>query len=190
MVAEPEGDTINKTTSTSSNSVSMTPAASSTPSIVESEGSGAEGEGSSTLVSSSSTVTATPLPSVTSKSDNLVGKMNNLISSDLKAIQGALEFMQPLLLGPLLTAGCAIYLYRLLGLSAFVGFAGMIVQLPIPIWMAKLLQSTTVTVTKKACSWVASCSIWHADHDFLVKSDARIDSVTESKFPLFAGYWT
>ena len=97
-----------------------------------------------------------------SKAKNLVGRMNNLISSDLKAIGAAAEFMQPLFLGPILIAGCIFFLYTLLGWSAFVGLAGMIVQLPVPIWLSKMLQSTTKTVTKKVSTFSTISPVVHS----------------------------
>lgn len=108
-------------------------------------------ESNGTLNTSTSTVVPTPpdTPAKDEKSKNLVGRMNSLITSDLVAVGNAMEFMQPLLLGPCLITGCVVFLYILLGWSAFVGVGGMILQLPVPIWVARLLQSTTKKVTEK-----------------------------------------
>lgn len=102
----------------------------------------------STLAASSASIN-TAKSTVNTGSNNLVGRMNNLISSDLKTIGDAAEFLQPFLLGPCLIIGCIIFLYKILGWSAFVGLAGMILQLPVPIWMAKMLESSTKMVTVK-----------------------------------------
>ncbi|KIJ49985.1 hypothetical protein M422DRAFT_246356 [Sphaerobolus stellatus SS14] len=169
MVAEPEGG--RAVDSTPTPTPSTIPTATKLSSTDGDETDTPEGEEStlaeSTLAESSASVntsttgtTVVPPAASDAKSKNLVGKMNNLISSDLKAIGGAAEFMQPFVLGPCLIVGCVVFLYKILGWSAFVGLAGMILQLPVPVWMAKMLQSTTKMVAKK--------------------SDSRVDASTET----------
>ncbi|KIJ34155.1 hypothetical protein M422DRAFT_35218 [Sphaerobolus stellatus SS14] len=158
VVAEPEGGANNNTPTPTPRVVPTN-----LPSTDGDETDMVEGE-ESTLTGSSASVntsTSTVVPPASgAKSKNLVGRMNNLISSDLKAIGEGAEFIQPLVLGPCLFIGCVIFLYILLGWSAFVGVGGMIIQLPVPIWLAKLLQSTTKMVA--------------------TKSDSRVDAATET----------
>ncbi|KIJ23038.1 hypothetical protein M422DRAFT_105687, partial [Sphaerobolus stellatus SS14] len=156
MVAEPEG----AVDSTPTPTPSTIPTATKLPSTDGDETNTPEGEESTLVESSVSINTGTtgtnvvPPAASDAKSKNLVGKMNNLISSDLKAIGEAAEFMQPFVLGPCLIIGCVVFLYIILGWSAFVGLAGMILQLPVPIWMAKMLQTTMRMVAKKRDSRV------------------------------------
>ncbi|KIJ48474.1 hypothetical protein M422DRAFT_247819 [Sphaerobolus stellatus SS14] len=160
MVAEPEGGAVDSTPTPTPSTIAT---ATKLPSTDGDERDVPEGEETTLAESSNASTTATtvvPPAASDAKSTNLVGKMNNLISSDLKAIGEAAEFMQPFVLGPCLIVGCVVFLYIILGWSAFVGFAGMILQLPVPIWMAKMLRSTTKMVTKK--------------------SDSRVDAATET----------
>lgn len=163
MVAEPEGAsaTVNskKDSELAQTPLSHTPTGTKPSSISgdDQETDVGEGEGSTlaesniTLNTSASTAVSTPTGAASAsdaKPKNLVGMMNNLISSDLIAIGNATEFMQPFLSGPCLIAGCVVFLYNILGWSAFVGVGGMVLQLPIPIWVARVLRSTTKKVTE------------------------------------------
>ncbi|KAG6813437.1 hypothetical protein H0H92_011134 [Tricholoma furcatifolium] len=81
----------------------------------------------------------------------LVGKMNNLISTDLQAITRGSEFLQVFLAGPLMI---------LLSIGALVGFAVMASFMPIPVYITKLLQGASKEVS--------------------AKGDDRIETVTET----------
>ncbi|KAF9476113.1 multidrug resistance-associated ABC transporter [Pholiota conissans] len=75
------------------------------------------------------------------KSDrNLTGRLNNLVTSDLKNITIAKDFLFLLVGVPLNIGLCLTFLYRLLGWSTFVGLAVMIALLPFPGYMARKVQ--------------------------------------------------
>ncbi|KAH9480784.1 ATP-binding cassette transporter abc4 [Psilocybe cubensis] len=71
---------------------------------------------------------------------NLIGKINNLVTTDLGNITDARDFLLLVLAAPLQILACTFFLYNLLGWSSFVGLAAMIMCLPIPGYAAKLLQ--------------------------------------------------
>ncbi|KAF9483590.1 hypothetical protein BDN70DRAFT_990288 [Pholiota conissans] len=86
---------------------------------------------------------APPAEDSKKKSDgNLVGKINNLVTSDLNNITGARDFLWLLLGVPLNIGLCLAFLYRLLGWSTFVGFGVTIALLPLPGYVAKKIQQT------------------------------------------------
>jgi hypothetical protein len=111
---------------------------------------------------------------------NLVGRINNLVTTDLGNITDAREFLRVFVLGPIQIALFVVFLYVLLGwrsvlcisisadegakailfLSAFVGLAAIVTLLPLPGFVAKLVQKT--------------------QGEQLKKKDARIQTVTES----------
>ncbi|KDR83050.1 hypothetical protein GALMADRAFT_866663 [Galerina marginata CBS 339.88] len=94
------------------------------------------------------------------KDANLIGKINNLVTTDLGNITDARDFLLLVLSVPLQICGCIFFLYQVLGWSAFVGLASMIVLLPVPGYAAKLLQ----TVQKNK----------------MKMTDARVQDVTEA----------
>ncbi|EIN07978.1 P-loop containing nucleoside triphosphate hydrolase protein [Punctularia strigosozonata HHB-11173 SS5] len=67
----------------------------------------------------------------------LAGRINNLVTSDLSNMAGGADFML-LLRSALPLIGSTIYLYRLLGSSALVGAAVLVLTLPVPTWVAKV----------------------------------------------------
>ncbi|KZT67112.1 P-loop containing nucleoside triphosphate hydrolase protein [Daedalea quercina L-15889] len=91
---------------------------------------------------------------------NVQGKVNNLITSDLAAIGFGREFLAPLLKIPAVTIGCVIFLYALLGWSALVGMAVVIVLLPVPGMLADRIRKATAQKMKR--------------------TDARVQTVTET----------
>ncbi|KAJ7864236.1 hypothetical protein B0H14DRAFT_2736510 [Mycena olivaceomarginata] len=84
---------------------------------------------------------------------NLVGKINTLVTVDREAITDARNIL-------FLVIGSAVFLYRVLGWSAFVGIGTMIALLPAPGYITKLQSS----VQKKT----------------LKQTDARVQTVTET----------
>ncbi|KAH7101421.1 ATP-binding cassette transporter [Auriculariales sp. MPI-PUGE-AT-0066] len=68
--------------------------------------------------------------------DNLLGKINNLVTSDIDNITDARNFILLFLQVPLQIAISVWFLYSVLGFSAFVGVAVMIISLPAPGWIA------------------------------------------------------
>ncbi|KAF9481121.1 multidrug resistance-associated ABC transporter [Pholiota conissans] len=94
------------------------------------------------------------------KNDNLMGKINNMVTTDLNNIVGSREFLQLVLFVPLQVGLCITFLYQILGWSAFVGLASMVVLFPIPGYIAKLMQD----VQRKR----------------MKMTDARVQDVTEA----------
>ncbi|KAJ7596755.1 P-loop containing nucleoside triphosphate hydrolase protein [Mycena floridula] len=80
---------------------------------------------------------------------NRLGKMNNLISTDLANITEARYFLLTALDIPLQITLCIGFLYVVLGWSALVGLAGLLLMFPIPAMMGKRLQAVQQQVMKK-----------------------------------------
>ncbi|KAF8477848.1 hypothetical protein JB92DRAFT_2801159 [Gautieria morchelliformis] len=90
---------------------------------------------------------------------NLVGRINNYVSTDLGNIIDGRDFLFVVLFGPMQLAICVWFLYVVLGWSALVGMAVMVVSIPLPGYVAKRLNSVQTERMKK--------------------TDARVQSVTE-----------
>ncbi|KAF8068839.1 P-loop containing nucleoside triphosphate hydrolase protein [Lyophyllum atratum] len=90
-----------------------------------------------------------PAAAETDKGKSLVGRMNNLISSDLQTISKASEFVQVFVAGPIMLALTIAFLYTILGWSALVGAAVLIVQMPFPVMFSRFLQGAAKEVSKK-----------------------------------------
>ncbi|KAJ3531222.1 hypothetical protein NM688_g7605 [Phlebia brevispora] len=73
------------------------------------------------------------------KGKNLVGRINNHVTSDLSSIQSGRGFPLVLFLAPIQVVLSMIFLYKVLGWSSFVGFAVMILLLPVPAWVSKMI---------------------------------------------------
>ncbi|KAF9481117.1 multidrug resistance-associated ABC transporter [Pholiota conissans] len=120
-------------------------------------------------VTTPSPVPAPVVPAVTNKKedgkqgdkkdDNLIGRINNLVTSDLNNITGARDFLFLVWAAPLQIILCTLFLYRLLGWSSFIGTAFTILLIPAPGYAAKLTQD----VQRKK----------------MKKTDARVQAVTE-----------
>ncbi|KAK0208414.1 hypothetical protein DFS33DRAFT_1411920 [Desarmillaria ectypa] len=95
-----------------------------------------------------------------SDTNNLVGKINNLVTTDLGNITDARDFLLIGVYVPVQIMLCICFLYIVLGWSAFVGLAFIIVMLPIPGFVAKFTQ----TVQEQR----------------LKKTDGRVQTVTET----------
>ncbi|KAJ7578610.1 P-loop containing nucleoside triphosphate hydrolase protein [Mycena floridula] len=105
----------------------------------------------------SSTKTKAPAPVATG---NLIGKLNNLVTTDLENISFAREFLRSFLYVPFSIFTGVYFLYLLLGWAAFAGLAVMILMLPIP--------------------GLISSAIRKAKKTQLLKTDARVQTVTET----------
>ncbi|KAG6919579.1 hypothetical protein DXG01_004242 [Tephrocybe rancida] len=99
-------------------------------------------------------------PEGTSRADNLVGKINNLVTTDLMNIIESRDFLFVLVYMPLQVTLCIVFLYLVLGWSAFVGLASIIMLFPIPGYVAKRVQDVQVIRLKA--------------------TDARVQTVTET----------
>ncbi|KAF8058246.1 hypothetical protein FPV67DRAFT_1565726 [Lyophyllum atratum] len=95
-----------------------------------------------------------------SSADNLVGKINNLVTTDLANIVDSRDFLLVLLYIPLQVTLCIVFLYLLLGWSAFVGLAAILLLFPIPGYVAKQIKDVQVVRLKA--------------------TDARVQTVTET----------
>ncbi|EJD51853.1 ATP-binding cassette transporter [Auricularia subglabra TFB-10046 SS5] len=161
-----------------------TPVPSETTTIFEPEGSenGASPEGSDTVHGSEPSVAASSTAkdkkdkrsrsaSVAStssaggekkneKSENLVGKINNLVTTDVSNITEARDFLFLVLYCPLQIIICVWFLYVVLGWSAFAGLATMILTFPLPGWIAAKVNTIS--------------------NERMKKTDARIQHVTET----------
>jgi hypothetical protein len=123
-------------------------------------------------------------------SKNLVGKINNLATSDLKAISETSDVVRVCIMAPFQIVLCIWFLYVILGWrydfsslhlfgvaittfysnSAFVGFAMMLALIPLPTLVAKYLRKI--------------------QSEAMRKKDARIQAVTESEYPSWTpGAW-
>ncbi|PIL29356.1 ATP-binding cassette transporter [Ganoderma sinense ZZ0214-1] len=115
----------------------------------------------------SSRKTAEGTNSVEDKKDskNLVGRINNLVTSDLNSLEPFAMFVTYATFeAPIQTMLCMVFLYNLLGWSAWdsalVGLVMMLITVPVPGGIIKLIQGSQREKTKK--------------------TDARVQSITES----------
>ncbi|KJA13742.1 hypothetical protein HYPSUDRAFT_72890 [Hypholoma sublateritium FD-334 SS-4] len=94
------------------------------------------------------------------KNNNLIGKINNLVTTDLNNILESRDFLLLVQFVPLQLCLCTTFLYQVLGWSAFVGLASMLILFPIPGYIAKLTQDVQRARIKM--------------------TDARVQNVTEA----------
>ncbi|KAJ7462775.1 P-loop containing nucleoside triphosphate hydrolase protein [Mycena galericulata] len=99
-------------------------------------------------------------PAESPNASNLVGKITNLVTTDLGNIVDSRDFLFIVLLIPLEVALCVVFLYQVLGWSAFVGMGVMVMMFPLPGYVAKQVQ----TVQQQR----------------LKRTDARVQVVTET----------
>lgn len=74
------------------------------------------------------------------KGSNLVGKITNLVSTDLNNLIDGRDFPMLFIALPLQIVLCIIFLYNVLGWSAIVGMVVMVVLYPLPGWVASKMQ--------------------------------------------------
>ena len=80
-------------------------------------------------------------PQATSSTANLVGKINNLVTTDLGNIVDARSsFLYLLIFIPLQISLCIVFLYNILGWAAFVGVAIMVVSIPLQTVIARFIK--------------------------------------------------
>ncbi|PPQ71032.1 hypothetical protein CVT26_011497, partial [Gymnopilus dilepis] len=94
--------------------------------------------------------------------DNLVGRINTLVTVDVDNILNAKGFLFVVIQVPLELALALVFLYKVLGWSALVGFASMILVSPLPSLLAQRIQDIQAQKLKRACH------------------DARVEAVTET----------
>ncbi|KAI0373549.1 multidrug resistance-associated ABC transporter [Pilatotrama ljubarskyi] len=94
------------------------------------------------------------------KNDFLVGKLNNLITSDLENVtEGNKQWLLALFQTPLRIAVAIVFMYSVLGWSALVGLATLLALIPLPGYLSGWIQ----TFQKKRMD----------------KTDARVQSINE-----------
>ena len=74
------------------------------------------------------------------KGSNLVGKITNLVSTDLNNIVDGRDFPMLFISLPLQIVLCIVFLYKVLGWSAIVGMVVMVALYPLPGWIASKMQ--------------------------------------------------
>ncbi|KAI0640447.1 P-loop containing nucleoside triphosphate hydrolase protein [Trametes meyenii] len=91
---------------------------------------------------------------------NIIGRINNLVTTDLRNLDQASMYATAVALEvPLQVTLCMVFLYQILGYSALVGLATMLVTLPLPGYIAKLIQGV--------------------QHEKMKRTDSRVQVVTE-----------
>ncbi|KAK7048260.1 P-loop containing nucleoside triphosphate hydrolase protein [Favolaschia claudopus] len=91
---------------------------------------------------------------------NLIGRINNLATSDLKALTDQLEIWITVVFFPLQVTLAIWFLYAILGWSSLVGLAVILITLPIPLYLSKIMRTLQQGSRKK--------------------TDARVQQVTEA----------
>ncbi|TFK76776.1 hypothetical protein BDN72DRAFT_873327 [Pluteus cervinus] len=94
------------------------------------------------------------------KAENFIGKLNNLVTTDMGNITDGRDFLILVLQVPVQVSLCILFLYTILGWSAFVGLAVTIALFPLPGYLANKIQAIQAAKLKK--------------------TDARIQTVTET----------
>lgn len=89
------------------------------------------------------------------KDSNLVGKITNLVSTDLNNIVDGRDFPMLFISLPLQMVLCIVFLYKVLGWSAIVGMAVMVVLYPLPGWVASKMQG----VQREKMKIVSQCPV-------------------------------
>ncbi|EJD52269.1 P-loop containing nucleoside triphosphate hydrolase protein, partial [Auricularia subglabra TFB-10046 SS5] len=128
----------------------------------QADSSSAAANGSASSVSSVAEGKKPDRPGTTAprKGDNLVGRINNLVTTDLNNIIDARDFLFIFIYCPLQLVICIWFLYEVLGIASFAGLATMFVTFPLPGWVATQVNKITKERAKK--------------------TDARVQEVTET----------
>ncbi|PVG02126.1 hypothetical protein CPB86DRAFT_772767 [Serendipita vermifera] len=95
----------------------------------------------------------------TEKQENLIGKINNFISTDLGNITEARDILFMIWYTPLQIVICVWFLYSILGVAAILGMAFLVISIPIPSLIGTMLNRVQTERMKR--------------------TDARVQSVTE-----------
>ncbi|TRM65976.1 hypothetical protein BD626DRAFT_427540 [Schizophyllum amplum] len=95
-----------------------------------------------------------------SSNEHLIGKINNLVTTDLNNLVDGRDFLFIILYIPLQITLCIIFLYKILGWSSLVGLATILLLFPVPGYVAKRIQDVQVARLKR--------------------TDTRVQTVTET----------
>ncbi|CAE6498063.1 unnamed protein product, partial [Rhizoctonia solani] len=118
----------------------------------ESIGQTAEASNSQTLVASTSSVKGKDGDTSMGEDDNssnLVGKINNLMSTDLENIVEGADILFILVFSPVQIIFSIFFLYRILGWSSVVGMLFLVLSFPIPGKLAQLVNDVQTERMKK-----------------------------------------
>ncbi|KAF9021407.1 P-loop containing nucleoside triphosphate hydrolase protein [Hymenopellis radicata] len=133
---------------------------------IESESNSESAPSEDTTLQASSSSTKSKASSKTAPSSpaqdevkNLVGRINNLVTTDMSNIVWGLHTIREVVYTPLNVIFCIGFLYVVLGWSSFVGLGVIVVMAPLPGYLAKVMQGVQVETLKK--------------------TDARVQAVTE-----------
>ncbi|TDL23375.1 hypothetical protein BD410DRAFT_820769 [Rickenella mellea] len=83
-----------------------------------------------------------------------VGKLNNLVTSDLNNIRDGRDFLLLFLMAPLVIVLAVCFLYVILGWSALIGMIVMVLGVPVTGYIANIIQNVQVERMKKTDSRV------------------------------------
>ncbi|KAJ7268668.1 hypothetical protein B0H12DRAFT_1009709 [Mycena haematopus] len=89
---------------------------------------------------------------------NLLGKMTNLVTTDLGHINEARNVLFLVILVPVQVLGSMIFLYQVLGWSAFVGMGVIVALFPLPGYVSKWQQAAQKATLKKTDARVQTVS--------------------------------
>ncbi|KAI0717853.1 P-loop containing nucleoside triphosphate hydrolase protein [Cerioporus squamosus] len=104
--------------------------------------------------------TGSPAEAPKAKEKNIVGRINNLASSDLSSLDnGSMYLVYSLVESPFQIVMCMVFLYRIMGWSTFVGIAAMLLSLPLPGFITTRIQGT--------------------QREKMTRTDSRVQTVTE-----------
>lgn len=105
-----------------------------------------------------SAASSTPAPS------NLVGRINNFISTDLGNIVEGRDFLFVVWYCPLQVAICIWFLYSILGMASVLGMAVLVISVPLPSLvgaMVNRVQTERMKRTDARVQWVSEgASVW------------------------------
>ncbi|KAH8104855.1 hypothetical protein BXZ70DRAFT_1049038 [Cristinia sonorae] len=160
---------------TSREAISELPTATPTPdtaSVLQQSGSSDEGvEGDSPQsgkLDSSQTTTPDSVSDTSTKvageisptEKNLLGKINNLVTTDATNISNGADLALVVLYVPVQLSLCVVFLYSILGWSSLVGIGATVLFFPVPGYFSKMMSGTQKTKMQK--------------------TDARVQTVTET----------
>lgn len=93
---------------------------------------------------------STTLPSTDTQSEvkNFVGRINNLVTSDMANIVECSHILRVLIYSPLELVFCIWFLYVVLGWSSFAGLAVIVITAPLPGYLAKRIQTVQKATLK------------------------------------------
>ncbi|KAF8682983.1 P-loop containing nucleoside triphosphate hydrolase protein [Rhizoctonia solani] len=123
----------------------------------------AETSNAQTLVASTSSVKGQDKVDDKSKeegsgSSNLVGKINNLMSTDLDNVTEGCDFLFLVVYAPVQIIFSVFFLYKILGWSSVIGMAFMVLSFPIPGKLAQLVNNVQTERMKKTDERVQAIS--------------------------------